>query len=334
MALFRRSVPVATAWVRGFSRERLLDEPTDIRFGHGRGWITVAAGGVWVIHALSRTIIRLEPATLAITDILRLGKLPVALGYANGGLWVLSRNGWLWRVDAKSPRAEGVARLGRNARALGTDGASLWALHDGGRLTRLDTFTGEVVSEGSIGASGRHLLVTSRALWATSTRPKELMRIDPSGQAVMARVRLPGRAVDLASFGENIWALAWEGRRGRSGSLLAAEAVNGDDHVLRRLPGRRPQAAVATDSGVFVASAPPGKPHETTIHNIDPASGKLRLGVPTAGWCIDQLAVTPRWLLATMSIGISRTTGGDFGPWAFDAGSAGGGGDGGGGGFS
>jgi hypothetical protein len=288
----------------------------------------VAEGVVWVIHALSRTIIRLEPATLAVTDILRLGKIPVALAYASGGLWVLSRNGWLWRVDAKSPRAEGVARLGRNARALGTDGASLWALHDDGRLTRLDTFTGDVVAEGSIGASGRHLLVTPQALWATSTRPKELVRIDPSGQVVMARVRLPGRAVDLASFGENVWALSWEGRRGRSGSLLTAEAVNGDEHVVHWLPGR-PQAAVAADNGIFVASAPPGEPHKTTIRNIDPASGKHRPGVPTAGWCIDQLALTPRWLLATMSIGTSRTAGGDFGPWAFDAGSAGaGGGDG------
>ena len=330
MALFRRSVPVATAWVRGFSRERPRDEPVDTRFGHGRGWITLAEGGVWVIHALSRTIIRLEPETLAITDILRLGKLPLAIAYANGGLWVLSRNGWLWRVDARSPRAEGVARLGRNARALGADGANLWALHDNGRLTRLDVFTGDVVSEGSIGASGRHLLVTPQALWATCTRPKQLVRIDPSGQAVMARVRLPGRAVDLTSFGENIWALSWEGRRGRSGSMLAAEAVTGDERVVHRIPGR-PQAAVAADNGIFVASAPPGMPHQTKIYSFDPASGRHRPGVPKAGWCIDQLAVTPRWLLATMSTGTSRTTGGDVGPWAFDAGSAGGGGGDGGG---
>ena len=40
------------------------------------------------------------------------------------------------------------------------------------------------------------------------------------------------------------------------------------------------------------------------IEKFDPGTGKLRLVEARAGWCVDQLAATSEWILATMSIGI------------------------------
>ena len=300
----RRSGPVATAWVRAYSLDQPDAEPVEIRLGHGHGRMAVTDAGIWVVHGLSRAITRLEPETLTPTDVLRLGKIPVALANAGGALWVLSRNGWLWRVDQAEPRAEGVARLGRRACDLAADGSRLWAAHDNGRLTSLDPSTGEVLAEGSIGVSPRHLQIAQGELWATSTRPHGLVRIDPGGPSLLGRVPLPGRAVDLVSFERDVWALSWEGRRGRSGSMLAVQSATGNRGATHRLFGRRPQAAVAVADGILVASAPPGKASDTSIQKLDPSSGALRLGLPRPGWCVDQLAVTPRWVLATMSIGV------------------------------
>ena len=101
-----------------------------------------------------------------------------------------------------------------------------------------------------------------------------------------------------------MWALSWEGRRGRSGSMLAVQAATGNRGATKQLLGRRPQAAVAVADGILVASAPPGKASDTSIQKFDPSSGALRPGLPRPEWCVDQLAVTPRWVLATMSIGV------------------------------
>jgi hypothetical protein len=74
------------------------------------------------------------------------------------------------------------------------------------------------------------------------------------------------------------------------------------------------------------------KMHDTIIENFDPGSGALHLMEARVGWRVDQLAVTSRWVLATMSIGTGSAASPDRVVLASDVGMGGGGGDNGGGG--
>jgi virginiamycin B lyase len=57
-----------------------------------------------------------------------------------------------------------------------------------------------------IGGTADWVLVTENAVWVASTKPNDIVRIDPATNKILARVRIPGEACSGLAFGfDSLW---------------------------------------------------------------------------------------------------------------------------------
>ena len=82
------------AWVRSFELEPSRAAPRDVVTGTGLGAIAADDRGIWICHASSRSLTRLDPETLEITAVQMLSCAPVAVAIGADAVWVACRNGW------------------------------------------------------------------------------------------------------------------------------------------------------------------------------------------------------------------------------------------------
>ena len=323
----------AMGWVREFDISSTHHPPRDAPTGHGRGVIALTEGAAWVTNAWTRTLSRVDLATLKVTAVLDLSKAPIAIAADAGGAWVLCRNGWLWRVWLDEPRLEGVARVGRRARSISADDRAVWTLRDGGALTQVEPTSGEIVLEVSVGRGARRVLSGPDAVWVLTRRGRCLEQIDPQTGRTRTKTRLPAQGMGPVLSNGTVWVAYGHRDRHRrrkgAGGIAAIEADTGALDKPFRLPGR-PRAIAASGDAIWIACARPGKSHDATIQRFDPASRRLRAAVGSTRWPVDWLAVSERSVLATMNVAGTNHGGGD-GAIFLDFG-GGGGGDGGGGG--
>lgn len=328
----------ATGLLYAYDIDALDEEPRHVGTGHGRGALAVGNGEVWVANAVSRSLARLDHDTLAITAVLRLRQLPVAAAFDGTLVWVVCRNGWLWKVSPAEPVAEGVARLGRRARGLATHGAGIWALRDSGELIRVDPTVGDVALKCRTGRGARQLAAGAEAVWVLTGRGRSLSRVDAASGQVQTRIALPGQAVDLALDGATAWVACRKRGNAGNGTLTAVDRGTSELAESVSLSGQPRTIAVGGDA-VWVGCSSHHDKHHGTIQRFDPPTGKTTLAVSSSTWPVDRLAVSARSLFATMRVGSSdagRAEQGVFGGETLsdfaDLGGLGGGGGGGNGG--
>jgi streptogramin lyase len=298
----------------------------EVGTGHGRGAIAVGLDGIWVTNAWSRTVARLDPKTLKLTAVLGLGKTPVGMTIGNDAVWIVSTNGWLWRVWPAGPHAEGVARLGRRARAIAAAGSWIWVLRESGGLIRVEPATGEITLETDVGRGALDLVAADDALWVTCRRGRRLLRVNADSGHIEAEVSPHGRVLCLADAGGTIWMGCGSRLNGRIGWLYPLDARTAALGESSTLPAR-PRALTVGQGGVWVACANRRR-RRGTIERFDPETGLTDLREETE-WPVYDLIVSDNSILAAMGLAVTSTT--DGGSGIMDLGVAGDGGGGGGG---
>ena len=328
----------ATGLLYAYDIDALEREPRHVGTGHGRGALAVADGEIWVANAVSQSLARLDRDTLTITAMLRLRQLPVAAAFDGSLVWVVCRNGWLWKVSPAEPSAEGVARLGRRTRCLATSGAAVWALRDSGELIQVEPNTGGIALQCRAGRGARQLAVGADAIWVVTARGRNLVCVDPTSGQIQTQIALPGRAVDLALDQETAWAACRQRRHTGNGALTAVDRITGELRESVALSGQ-PRAIAIGAGAIWVGCSHQWAKHRGTIQRFHPPTGKATLAISSSPWPVDRLAVSGRSLLATMRVGGSdagRAETGVFGGETLGdlggLGDGGGGGNGGGGG--
>jgi RNA polymerase sigma factor (sigma-70 family) len=123
----------------------------------------LAYGGGWLFAVLTdpARLVRLDPASLAVTGTLPLGSPgfdldPVA--YGDGAVWVVGSSGTqLWRVDPATMRITGRQRTGGDATAVAYGDGAVWVAGSPGRATgngieleRFDPGSGELTGLASL----------------------------------------------------------------------------------------------------------------------------------------------------------------------------------------
>jgi hypothetical protein len=182
------------AWVRGFDLEPLERPPKDTLTGRGRGTPAANYAGVWAANAQSRNFTRLDPHTLEITAMIPMRCEPVAIVASPDEVWLVCRNGWLYKASAPGPSAEGVARLGRGVRRLALSGSELWALSRAGELLRVDADSGDVDVTTLIGRGTIDLVAAGDRLWVASAPIPRLLGNRCALRADRGRDLAPGGA--------------------------------------------------------------------------------------------------------------------------------------------
>jgi DNA-directed RNA polymerase specialized sigma24 family protein/outer membrane protein assembly factor BamB len=123
----------------------------------------LAYGGGWLFAVLTdpARLVRLDPASLAVTGTLPLGSPGFDLDpvtYGDGAVWVASSSGTqLWRVDPATMRITGRQRTGGDATAVAYGDGAVWVAGSAGRaagngieLERFDPGSGELTGLASL----------------------------------------------------------------------------------------------------------------------------------------------------------------------------------------
>jgi streptogramin lyase/predicted Ser/Thr protein kinase len=186
-------------------------------------------------------------------------------------VWVtVSRQHRLYRLDPKTGRRVGSAiELPRQPTAVAMTSRSVWVgmITDvtGGpdTLAQVDRRTGKVVNQFQIPEGISSLATGAGSVWIASRRYAQLIRFDPSQQAVTKRIRVGSDRPYDVTFGANsVWVTS------PSDDLVSR--VDPDTYGVTRIGvGRGPQGIAVRGNDAFVANST-----DNTVSRIDARSSR------------------------------------------------------------
>jgi DNA-binding SARP family transcriptional activator/ABC-type branched-subunit amino acid transport system substrate-binding protein len=211
-------VDLKTDTARTFSTDLNV---VDIAAGGDGVWLAQSApvtpGRIfWSAYAVPSQATNVDPLTGVARETT---KLPVpkqsstfvspagVIATADGITWVISRPGWIHRIDTRTGRRTTLRQY--NADAIAAGDGQVWAYekHD---LVRLDPATGREWARVNLAAQWvDSLAVGAGAVWATDAFSGVIWRVDP--RTLTARTIDVGRGVDTVAFGDRaVWAASSE----------------------------------------------------------------------------------------------------------------------------
>ena len=286
---------------------------TDVntRVGRGAGVPAVDSGAVWVPNTGDGTVARFDVAARRVVATIKLGAPPTGGGYldsavaAGGSVWVArDAGGEVDRIDPATNRL--VARIRVQARpgGLAAGGGHVWAFHfDDTKVTRIDAVTNATAEFTVPGGTGTGIAYADGAVWLLHAAHDELVELDPSNGAVLARIPVEPSAPRKHGIVDTWWLAAG------GGSLWAVDP--NFDTVTRVDPASRKVVAtipvpLSEPFGVAFANGAAWVGGAGRVVRIDPATNR----------------VTGTIVLSASQPVFTQVVAGDSGLWAtdFDAG--------------
>jgi class 3 adenylate cyclase/streptogramin lyase len=233
--------------------------------------IDVGAGRVWVLNPATRTVTRIDPATLNSTTI-GLTAEPISIDAGPDGAWVSEGTSGLQRIRPDSTTPDPVVRLSTtrefapSAEGVAVGADTVWvgaALLGTLELARVDSVTGEIVKEVPVGSRADHSLAVDRgAVWMTNQADNRLLKVDAVSGQKKRRIAIAAPGTVAAGGG-----FAW-----------VTDAI--DDKVLRVgrtrevFPvhvGQSPVDVAVGEGAVWVANYGDG-----SVSRVDPHSRRVQ----------------------------------------------------------
>ena len=160
----------------------------------------------------------IDPQTDKLVASIPVGKIPVAIAYGLGSIWVANQDdGTVTRIDPKTHTVQGTIGIGGTPIALAVGNGAVWVSTLEGRLFKIDTRLDSASQVpvrlaghhygGGIGSSNALLCVAAPpgAVWVLWTGGDEIVRIDPSSGRVEKRVNDLNPSFALALGSGAIW---------------------------------------------------------------------------------------------------------------------------------
>jgi DNA-binding beta-propeller fold protein YncE len=213
---------------------------------------------------------------------------PRRLAFGYGAVWVTNANGTVSRIDPASDRVVAtivLPRAGRRAGAIAAGAGSVWVAASAGVVWRIDPTRNQVVGKVDTGRllyAPIGMAVRDDAAWvvccanaAPGRHPDgKLIRIDPAGNRVTARVTVRGDPFAVAADLQAVLVATAQGPAERvdpATNRVAAVIPAGG-------PVGGPQAVVVGHGAVWVAD-----PGDSVVLRIDPALNRTIARIPVAG---------------------------------------------------
>lgn len=166
------------------------------------------------------TVYRVDLATLAIADVIPVGRVPKFLATSPDGRWLVVSN-WCGNdvsiVDVTTGAEVRRVPVGRYPRGLAITGDSTTAyvaLMGEGRLAMVDLASGSVSYSGRVGGGTRHLNLSpdGRWLYVTLNEEASVAKVDTTTLTVVARVGTGAepRSASLAADGAHLYVVNYE----------------------------------------------------------------------------------------------------------------------------
>ena len=212
-------------WVPNFADGRLwafgkhdgrLQRMIDV---NGGGGVAVAAAAgrevLWAVccgvetDRLHGRLTRIETATARVTARIGLRGNPQGVAVGAGAVWVGDLSNGVWRIDPATARV--VERISVAAPlALAADSGALWVATgptgptSGGALVRIDPAGNQVAARIPLVGTPADVAAVDGVVWVTQPDIGELTAVDGASGRITARVPLPG-ATSVAVSHDEVW---------------------------------------------------------------------------------------------------------------------------------
>ena len=169
-------------------------------------------GALWVVDAAAAAVLRVDPATSAVTDRVGVGDAPFAVVAGDGALWVSnSGDGTVSEIDPVHRTASPPVHVGNDPRGMALDGGYLWVANNvDGTVTRIATATGTVAAVVPIGGGSGPVgvAVTSGKVWVADQDGAAISEVDPVRNVVIQRVPTASQPAGIGTDGHAVWVAA------------------------------------------------------------------------------------------------------------------------------
>ena len=217
-----------------------------IQVGNEPMGIAVGAGATWVTDDLDNNVLRIVDDT--VVDRIPAGEGPDGIAVGAGGVWVAQRfDRTVARIDAATGAITNVIRVGEEPRGVTVLGDSVWVANSGdGTLSQIDAGERRVIRTLHVGNSPVGLAVVRRQLWVSVQTPAADVAHGPSAQrggAARFDVRKAPDSLDPAvAYTPWAWQILYPtcaklynypDASGATGSRIVPEVADGRPQVSR-----------------------------------------------------------------------------------------------------
>ena len=150
--------------------------------------ITVSSDSVWMTVGKDGSLERIDPATGAVRQTVRVPAGSYNALYSDGRIWITDpKEGKVTIIDATTSKPLGTAPAGPDARWQAAGAGAIWILNRDGSLTRIETTKGssKTVDLG-MPSGGAYIGFGAGVLW-TTTMKTPLSLIDPAGLTLLCQ---------------------------------------------------------------------------------------------------------------------------------------------------
>ena len=208
--------------------------------------VAVAFGAVWVSVNDTAELVRIDPASGAVTHRSPLSDKPCEITATKDALWVVTQSGVVDRVDPTTRRVLASVPTGFASYEAVEAFGSIWVSNRNGQsLTRVDPATNATTTVELPGVNAGGIAASADALWVgdDTTGSSTMARVDPETLAVTSVEVGGSRPAYVAATADRVWV-----SRVKSGSVSMVDAATGEVRratdlrgVLTRQPRRQPR---------------------------------------------------------------------------------------------
>jgi DNA-binding beta-propeller fold protein YncE len=150
---------------------------TPIRTDRPLDGVAGGAGAVWAISSRTASVLRIDPGSRAVTDVIPIARageeapFPVGIAVSADAVWVLNRNtASVTRIDARTRGVEAAVPIGvdRVPNEIAATGEAAWVANEDGTLSRIAGGSGRAASQW-VGESLREVAVERDRIWIATT---------------------------------------------------------------------------------------------------------------------------------------------------------------------
>jgi len=173
-------------------------------------WVKATDAGVWVSNAGTDRIVRIDPTSGA-KDQIAVGRRPcsgLAIGF--GSVWApCCGDGRIARIDMhrREVSARVALQIANSEGALACGATRVWVPTAGGVLSAIDPSSNAVTARVDVGAGAFCAAAGHDSVWVTNTTGNVLLRIDETRGRVVARIDVGPAPHFLAATNDAVWTL-------------------------------------------------------------------------------------------------------------------------------
>jgi virginiamycin B lyase len=169
--------------------------------------IALGAGSLWVAEQDRAAVVRIDPATDAVTSTIPVGFGPYGIVVAGGAVWTANRfAATVSRIDVATLYVSTITTGHRPSGVIAFGEGSIWAGNDDGVLSRIDPATGQVRASLEIGSPDwPSMAVAGGTVWIAAPLDNEIARVDAQTGNVVSIVHTGSKPQGIALDGAVLW---------------------------------------------------------------------------------------------------------------------------------